>query len=525
MKTASRPGDCRFLACLLPLALGAILLLGSGFAWAQDAFVGFDGPKTSWHGFNRYDFDMDEQTLDLQPFAAPVAEGDGIQGQTPGKRRCVVVVPQQPAPGNPWSWRGCYWDHQPQTEVALLKRGFCIAYITPDGRNNADPAGRQWRAWYDFLTQKHGLSPKPAFVGMSKGGVNAYVWATANPDKLSCIYADNPALYPDNFAKLDELVKADIPVLHVCGSLDFLLYHHTLPVEDVYHQLGGRISVMIKEGELHHPHSLPDAKPIADWIEQNIHPADGTPFTLPGKTLVKSYYYSFENDYRFFPTENLYITCRGPAFTDCYERYDATVKDWGLTGPTVIVPKTPAPGNPWVFRADRIDRAQPSAVDLGLLAKGFYIVAAPVDLQEAGPVQKEWEETYQLLTSQGFSKKPALEGSGEGACEAYAWAITHPDEVSCIYAQNPLLQNPSTLLPNVRPLEGLGTLTHAGIPVLHVCGSLDPLLKTNSDVVEQQYKQLGGKITVILEDGVGHYPLVPTNPQPVVDFIAENAGK
>lgn len=51
---------------------------------------------------------------------------------------------------------------------------------------------------------------------------------------------------------------------------------------------------------------------------------------------------------------------------------------------TILVPKTPAPGNPWIFKADRIGReAEP--VDLALLAKGFYIVAAAVT-EQAGPL-------------------------------------------------------------------------------------------------------------------------------------------
>ena len=171
----------------------------------------FDGPKTQWHGFDRYDFVMDEKTFDIQPYDALASEGDGIQGNTPGKRRCIVVVPRQAAPGKPWSWRGCYWDHQPQTEIELLKRGFHVAYVALD----PSPA---WDAWYAFLTQKHGFSTKPAFVGMSKGGVNAFQWTVANPDKVGCIYADNPALYPQDFAKVGDLALHDIPLPQTCSS-------------------------------------------------------------------------------------------------------------------------------------------------------------------------------------------------------------------------------------------------------------------------------------------------------------------
>ena len=74
-----------------------------------------------------------------------------------------MVVPKTAAPGYPWSWRGCYWDHEPQAEVELLRRGFHVAFVTPD-------PDKTWDAWYAYLTEKHGLSRKPAFIGMSKGG-------------------------------------------------------------------------------------------------------------------------------------------------------------------------------------------------------------------------------------------------------------------------------------------------------------------------------------------------------------------
>jgi hypothetical protein len=103
-----------------------------------------------------------------------------------GKRRCVVVVPKKAAPGNPWSWRGCYWNHEPQSEAELLRRGFHIAFVAPD-------PGRQGKAW---------------------------------------------------------------ALLHVVGTEDFVLQRHTMMVERMYHQLGGSITVIMKEGVAHHPHRL-----------------------------------------------------------------------------------------------------------------------------------------------------------------------------------------------------------------------------------------------------------------------------
>jgi hypothetical protein len=113
----------------------------SGVMGAPQASQTFQGGKIDWHGFNRYDFVMDMQTLAITPFKAPAGEEAGSLGNSgPGQLRCVVVVPKQAAPGNPRSWRGVYWNHQPQAEVELLKRGFHIAYISVDPTPKRLPA-------------------------------------------------------------------------------------------------------------------------------------------------------------------------------------------------------------------------------------------------------------------------------------------------------------------------------------------------------------------------------------------------
>lgn len=140
----------------LGMLLGLVVLVAPsllGAVSAQPAAVGFTGDKTSWHGFDRYDFLMDEAQCTLRPIKAAPDEKNGIKGQVKGQLRCVVVVPKQAAAGMPWSWRGYYFDHEPQVEIELLKRGLHIGYIQID-------TGKHWEAWYDFLTGQHGLSKK-----------------------------------------------------------------------------------------------------------------------------------------------------------------------------------------------------------------------------------------------------------------------------------------------------------------------------------------------------------------------------
>jgi hypothetical protein len=468
------------------------------------------GEKTSWHGFDRYDFIMDETNLSITPMKAAEDEKDAIKHTTSGQRRCVLVVPKAAATGNPWSWRGCYWDHQPQSEIELLKRGFHIAYIEASATLRP---GKHWDAWYAFLTEKVGLSRKPSFVGMSRGGEFAFTWACANPDKVSSIYADNPGANPEVFRHLVDLASNDVPLLMVCGSIDPLLGKNALAIENIYQQFGGRVSIMIKEGAGHHPHSLKDPKPIADFIVKCVQSADRvTPSFVAGR-ITRNSFYSDQSFYRNFPSEGTYITCRGPEFVECYDRY--TFELAGVEGATtVIVPKKEAPGKPWVFRSDLVTRDD--LVASALLAKGFHIVTGPVPYNADGPKLADWDAIYKHLIAHGFSSKPVMEGAGEAAGEAYAWAIQNASKVSCIYGENPVLRSK---LAGTQPLDNLGPLAKAGVPILHVCGNLDPRLRDQTREAEKRYKELGGQLIVLVKESEGHYPLSPKDPQAVVDFI------
>jgi hypothetical protein len=125
----------------LKLFFAAAIVWTSSYATAADGYVPFAGEKTTWHeGFDRYDFMMDDATGAITSMTAPTSEvtSFGIDDSVKdGKRRCVVVVLRKAAPGNPWSWQGRYWTHQPQTEIELLRRGFYIAFVAPTPADRA----------------------------------------------------------------------------------------------------------------------------------------------------------------------------------------------------------------------------------------------------------------------------------------------------------------------------------------------------------------------------------------------------
>ncbi len=243
----------------------------------------FPGVKSEWRGFDRYDFEV-----------------DGC--------KTLIVLPEQAASGNPWIWRAEFFDHRPETDIALVERGFHLVYMDVGNTFGCPDAMGHWLALYTVLTEEHGLSKKPALEGLSRGGLYVYNWAAEHPDKVSCIYGDNPVCdfkswpggkgtgpgSPDDWKSLiacyhfgseaealayDEnpldnlkpLAEAKIPVLHVCGDADEVVPYeeNTVILKARYEELGGPFSLIVKTGFKHHPHGLDDPKPIVDFIITN----------------------------------------------------------------------------------------------------------------------------------------------------------------------------------------------------------------------------------------------------------------
>ncbi len=246
---------------------------------AQADDCAFPGERGSWHGYALHEFAV-------------------------GGRDCKVVCPEKAAPGNPWIWRARFWGHEPQTDLALLERGFHVAYVDVANLFGNSEAVAHWNEFYDHVTTQYGFGDKPVLEGMSRGGLIIYNWAIANPGKVACIYADAPVLdfksWPGGLGKgkgspsdwvqcrkvyglseadaltfggnpidnLEPLAKAGISLLHVVGADDDVVpvAENTTVLEERYRELGGDIAVIAKPGVGHHPHSLEDPTPIVDFI-------------------------------------------------------------------------------------------------------------------------------------------------------------------------------------------------------------------------------------------------------------------
>ena len=266
----------------------AVLLAAclAGAGGAEIDTMGFTGKKTTWHGFDRFGFAIDG-------------------------RPCCVVVPKQAGEGRPWIWRARFFGHEPQTDVALLSKGFHLVYCDVANLFGSPKAVAHWNAFYAFLTEKHGFAKKAALEGMSRGGLIVLNWAAANPDKVACIYVDAPVCdfksWPGGKGKgkgaarewqhcikaygfkdeaealaydknpidnLAPLARAKIPILSICGADDAVVpvAENTAIVEQRYKALGGDITTTIKPRCGHHPHSLKDPTPIVAFVLKHTRP-------------------------------------------------------------------------------------------------------------------------------------------------------------------------------------------------------------------------------------------------------------
>jgi len=61
----------------------------------------FGDEKTSWHGFDRYDFLMDESDLSIKPYKAPPDEGNAVRTTVKGRLRCVGGLSVRPVESYP----------------------------------------------------------------------------------------------------------------------------------------------------------------------------------------------------------------------------------------------------------------------------------------------------------------------------------------------------------------------------------------------------------------------------------------
>lgn len=248
-----------------------------------------------------YTFRCEEQSQ--APRVAGFFDFYGFEGTEydDGGVKYYIVKPRTAAKGNPWVWRARFWGHEPQTDRAMLERGFHVCYCEVGDLFGSEKAISRWDRFYAFA-RRQGLAKKACMEGMSRGGLIVYNWTVRNTDKVAAIYADAPVMdlkswplkcdgYGSrnvqymmkaygftteedirrwNMNPIDHaraMAKSRIPILHIVGDKDtgVPVAENTAIFEQRLKQYGGTMEVIHKPECGHHPHSLPDPTPIVEF--------------------------------------------------------------------------------------------------------------------------------------------------------------------------------------------------------------------------------------------------------------------
>ncbi|WP_040948880.1 alpha/beta hydrolase family protein [Gorillibacterium massiliense] len=234
---------------------------------------------SNWRGYKRYDFQV-------------------------SGRESILICPAESAEGKPWIWRTEFFDAFAQADMALVERGWHLAYCNFQDMYGCPEATLGMHHFQDYIESTFGLADKAALFGFSRGGLYAFNYAVRYPEKVAALYLDAPVLdirsWPGGNGKrtgyekewreclhcyglseeqaayfkgnpldhIQEVAAAGIPILLVAGDADepVPFGENGAILTSRYRELGGEIQDILKPGVGHHPHSLEDPEPIVDFI-------------------------------------------------------------------------------------------------------------------------------------------------------------------------------------------------------------------------------------------------------------------
>lgn len=193
-------------------------------------------------------------------------------------------------------------------------------------------------------------------------------------------------------------------------------------------------------------------------------------------------------------------------------------------------PERRAAGMPWVWYAPTLP-GLPGAEETWMFQKFLNagIAVAGIDVGESygSPDGRAIFTSFhrELVDKRRLSRRPCLLARSRGGLMLYNWAVEHPESVGCIAGIYPVCDlrsypgidkaapayrmTPEQLteaLTRHNPVDRVGPLARAGVPVLHIHGDRDTVVpvETNSAEPARRYRQSGGDMMLLVIEGRGH---------------------
>jgi len=106
-------------------------------------------------------------------------------------------VPDKALPGRPVVWRADFFGAFANQDVELLQKGLARRVFERSKNFTGRPRRlAQWEKFYDVLVKEYGLHPKPAVIGLSRGGIYAMAWGTVIPIRRSPLISTTVSSIP-----------------------------------------------------------------------------------------------------------------------------------------------------------------------------------------------------------------------------------------------------------------------------------------------------------------------------------------
>lgn len=211
-----------------------------------------------------------------------------------------VRIERPERPNGKWIWKTEFFHAFDFAEQELFDRGYTRVYFSISNRYGSYDAVRLMHEFHKFIVGELGLCMKTILFGFSRGGLYAFNYALFYPEWVEKVYLDAPVLdmrtWPPRGSKYREDVYAEyglneetietfgghpveklreyfdlgLPTLLVAGDADEVVPFeaNSKKMIDYCEENGIPLTYVVKQGCLHHPHSLEDVSPIIKFVEE-----------------------------------------------------------------------------------------------------------------------------------------------------------------------------------------------------------------------------------------------------------------
>ncbi len=204
----------------------------------------------------------------------------------------------------------------------------------------------------------------------------------------------------------------------------------------------------------------------------------------------------------------------------------------------------------WVWRTEFFGAF--AYADIEMVRRGYILSYYMMSDLFGAPCAVDLMNDFHIAFTKFFAieYKPILFGFSRGGLYAFNYAAKYPERVKAMYLDAPVLdimswpggyfggegssaewekcikaygfRDEEEAL-KYKFCDRISTLVDAQIPIIIVAGDSDKVVpyEENAKILKERYEMLGGKIEVILKEGVGHHPHSLENPEQIVEFLTD----